>query len=225
MTVTNCPYPSKPPIKNKVFFSSYGTQALKIQLRTFHFLKYPHTFDDQGLSKIMSSTAALHLAALQNSYFASASKRGNVLEQVDICCQDAQMTLRQEETPLTPVKKGAHLLSIPVNSSGSPAPVEGNLHQIHSFNCGDARNERLLIPSTWTLDRCRQHAGFPHHSLPMPQETFATNLLMVRSYPVRKYHIFLYTWPFLSLPWRNSVPLLASCYFSWKRWQPSLPLP
>lgn len=51
------------------------------------------------------------------------------------------MTFRQEETPPTPIKKGAHLLSIPVTSSGCPVRVEGHLHHIHSFNCGDARNE------------------------------------------------------------------------------------
>lgn len=129
-------------LKKYVFCFSYGTQTLQIQVRTFHFLKYPHVFDDRALSKVTSSTAVLHFAASQNSNFASVSKRSHVLEQVDTCCQDPHMTFRQEETPPTPIKKGAHLLSVPVTSSGCPVRVEGHLHHIHSFNCGDARNER-----------------------------------------------------------------------------------
>lgn len=103
--------------KYNVFFSSYGTQTLQTHLRPFHFLKYPHAFDNQDFSKIISNTAGLHLAALQNSYFVSVSKKANVLQQVDTCCQDAHITFRQEETPLTPVKKGHNHTSPVVTES------------------------------------------------------------------------------------------------------------
>lgn len=74
-------------------------------------MKYPHTFDDYSLSRIMSSIAVLPtccLAAFQNSYFASGSKRAknNILEQVDTGCKNPRMTFRQVEAPPTPAKEG-----------------------------------------------------------------------------------------------------------------------
>jgi len=60
---------------------------------------------------------------------------------------------------------------------------QGRFYHRCSFGCGGARGERQGFGSfCMNSQRRREHAQFPHHSLAMHQGTFATTLLLVRSF-------------------------------------------